>query len=195
MGGMLHPTSKGILIGRLVGLNSTISITEYIITFGIKSIEIPEYYTSPGTEYYIGFGTGYEEGQKLRMLLENDTSSQISLEEKITCLSFLLKKQENCRLIITIQSFLDNTKYWNEFRIATGTIDAIQALLEENKIQRAVYKLLIYLKERFYLKALMEFYEVYSNLENARSKKKDNKDYEIEKELERIKIEVQNWIN
>ncbi|SEL14621.1 hypothetical protein SAMN04487910_1852 [Aquimarina amphilecti] len=192
---MLHPTAKEILVGRITGLNSAISITEYMLTFGMKNIEIPEYYTSPGTEYYIGFGTGYEQGQKLRSLLKKDVSSEMSLSQKIKCLSFLLKKQETCRLVLSTQSFLDNTKYWKELEISKTIIDEIQNLLKENKIQRAVYKMLIYLKERFYLEALMEFYEVYLNLENARSRKKNNKEYEIGLELEKIKIEVQNWIN
>ncbi|PKV53079.1 hypothetical protein ATE84_5214 [Aquimarina sp. MAR_2010_214] len=191
---MLHPTAKGIFDGRIKGLNNSVHITMYVDN-GIKGLKIPDYYTSPGIEYYIGFGTGYEQGQKLRVLLEKDSSSQMSLDEKTECLSFLLIKQETCRLILSTESFLDNIKCWEEFNIPKTTIDEIQNLLKENKTQRAVDKILIYLKEKFYLKSLMEFYTIYDELKRIRQKKKKNKEYIIIEELEKIKIEIQNWIS
>ncbi|MDH7447600.1 hypothetical protein [Aquimarina sp. 2201CG14-23] len=194
MGGMLHPTAKGILDGRIKGLNNAVHITTYIIDNGKEELEIPNYYTLPGIEYYIGFGTGYEQGQALRMVLEKDSSSQITLDEKIECLSFLLKKQETCGLIVSTESFLDNIKYWGAFKFSKTNIDELQNLLKENKVQRAVDKMLIYLKENFYLKSLIEFYQIWDRLKNIRQEKKKNKEYIITEELEKIKIEVQNWI-
>lgn len=195
MGGMLHPTAKGILDGRIKGLNSSVHITLYIIDNEMKGFKIPDYYTLPGTEYYIGFGAGYEQGQKLRGILEKDTSNQMSLDEKVKCLSFLLKKQETCRLILTTESFLDNIKYWEEFNIPKITIDEIQDLLKENKVQRAVNKIFIYLVGKFYLKSLMEFYTIYEKLKEVRQEKKKNKKYNIIEELEKIKTEIRYWIS
>ncbi len=191
---MFHPTTKGILTGRIVGLNNSINITGYILKVGKGNIEIPDYYTSPGIEYYIGFGTGYELGQKLRGLLEKDTSSQLSLDKKIECFSFLLKRQEICKVNLTTQSFLDNIKYWEEFTISSAIIDEVQSLIKQNKTQRAIYKLISYFKEKFYLKALMEFYEIYASLEKLRAEKRKNKEYFTGEELEKIKTEVLTWI-
>ncbi len=195
MGGMFHPTSKGVFDGRIIGLNNSEDITLYIINNGVNQLKIPVNYTSPGIEYYIGFGTGYEEGQKLRVLLEKDTSNQMSLNKKIECLSFLLKKQETCRLLLSIESFLDNIKYWGEFSISNATIEEVEKLLNEDKIQRAINKVFIYLKKRFYLKSLIEFYIIYQALKKIREKKKKDKEYAVIKELEKIKIEIRNFIS
>ncbi|WP_299189376.1 hypothetical protein [uncultured Aquimarina sp.] len=194
MGGMFHPTSMGIIDGRIIGLNNSVDITRFIINNGLKEIKMPDHYTLPGTEYYIGFGTGYELGQIMRKLLEKDTTSKMPLSKKIDCLSFLLKKQEGCRLILSTDSFLDNIKCWDELNISKTIVNDIQSLLKENKVQRAVNKILIYLKDRFYLKASIEFYPIYEKLLNLRQKKKKNKDFVITEELEKIKIEIQSWI-
>ncbi|AXT49450.1 hypothetical protein D1818_00930 [Aquimarina sp. BL5] len=195
MGGMFHPTSKGIVDGRIKGLNNSVDITRFMIDNGLNELKMPEYYTLPGTEYYIGFGTGYELGQKLRDLLENDTTCKMPLDEKIECLSFLLKKQEGCRLILSTDSFLDNIKHWDEFNISKTVINDIQNLLKENKIQRAINKILIYLKDRFYLKTSMEFYPIYEKLINLREEKKKDEEFVITEELEKIKMEIQRWIS
>lgn len=92
MGGMFHPTSKGIVDGRIKGLNNSVDITRFMIDNGLNELKMPEYYTLPGTEYYIGFGTGYELGQKLRDLLENDTTCKMPLDEK-NRMSFLSTKK------------------------------------------------------------------------------------------------------
>ncbi len=191
---MLHPTSKGIIDGRIIGLNNSIHITSYILNNGRENLKVPDYYSSPGVEYYIGFGTGYELGQKIRKLLEQDTSSKMLLNEKIKCLTFLLEKQEICREDVT-QSFLDNIKYWDEFDISLNIINEIKILLEENKIQRSVDKLFSYFKDNFRLKPLMQFYEVRNQLKKIREQKKKNKEYLISERLEKIKAEMYYWID
>jgi hypothetical protein len=194
MGGILHPTAKGIVIGRITGLKNSVSIVEYILSIGVKSIEIPEYYTSPGTEYYIGFGTGYELGQKLRIILENDNSNQMSLDKKIEYFSFLLEKQEICRENL-IQPYLNNIKFWGQSNIPCSIIEDVQILLNKNKIQRAVDTLFLYYKDNFYLKSLKEFYEIHKKLKDIRKEKKLNKKYNISEELGKIKAELQSWIS
>ncbi|NMH89016.1 hypothetical protein [Flavivirga algicola] len=191
---MLHPTTKGILDGRIIGLNSSVHITSYILKNGIKDPKTPNCYTSNQIKYYVGFGTGYELGQKIKVLLENDTSSKIPLNEKIECFSFLLEKQEICREDLT-QSFLDNIEHWEASNIPLSVIENIKTLLKENKIQRSVDTLFLHFKENFNLRPLMEFYRVYDRLKKIRQEKKNNKAYVVADELEKVKVEVQNWIS
>ncbi len=191
---MLHPTIKGIYDGRIKGLNSSVHITQYILNNRIKESKIPEPYTSPGIEYYIGFGTGYELGQKIRAVLENDISSKMLLNDKIKYFTFLLEKQEICRENLT-QSFLDNIKHWDEFNIPSTITNDIKVLLKEKKIQRSIDTLFSYFKNNFNLKSLVEFYKIYDRLKKIREEKKKNKEYIISKELEKVKSEIQNWIN
>ena len=193
MGGMLFPTAKGILDGRIKGLNSPQHITLHLIKNGLKEFDVPSPYRKPGIEYYIGVGTGYEQGQKIRQVLENDTRCKMPLEEKIRCFSFLLEKQESCRKV-NQQAFLDHIQEWNNDHLPLPIVNMVKELLAENKIQRSVDTLFHYFQKHFQLKALVEFYEVYNALIKVRRKKKEDKTYSISEELENIKAEVQKWV-
>ncbi|NMH87824.1 hypothetical protein [Flavivirga algicola] len=197
MGGKPFPKSIGINEGRIEGLKSPVHFDDYILIRDIKNIECPKGYNHRlfGNQYYIGFRIGYELGQKLRSSLKNDTNSQMPLGKKIECLSFLLEIQKSTCKENQTQPYINNIKYWNESLIPVPIAKDIQALLSENKIQRAIDKLLLYYKKNFYLKSLKEFYLFDQRLKNLRKEKKTNKKYDIAKELQKLKVELQNWVS
>ncbi|MEM1134382.1 MAG: hypothetical protein AAGI07_00990, partial [Bacteroidota bacterium] len=84
---------------------------------------------------------------------------------------------------------------WDEFDISLTVTNEIKIFLKENKIQRSVDKLFLHFKNNFKLKPLMEFYKVHSQLKKIREDKKKNKEYIISEKLEKIKAEMQNWID
>lgn len=192
--GLYHPTAKGIVDGRIKGLQSALHVTMHIVTNGIKKIEIPKPYKEPGIEYYIGFGSGYEQGQKMRLFLENDTSSKMSLNEKIACFTFLLKKQEICHHNLS-QLFLDNSKHWADFNIPLTNKNHIINLLHEDKIQRAIDTLLLFFKNNYQLKSLMNFYPISQKLKQIRLEARINKTKNIKENMEILKIDIINWID
>ena len=193
MGGMLHPTAKGIIRGEIAGLNNDIPITNYILKVGVEGIKLPNHYTLPATTFFIGFGTGYELGQKLRIILEKDTTSQMSLHEKVDCYSFLLEKQEICRGGFN-KSFLLHIMHWDTSGIPIVIIKEVEELLNENKIQRALDRLVMYFKDNFYLKSLKEIYPLREELKEFRDKKRGDKKYDIIKDLEGLKPKIRAWI-
>lgn len=191
--GIYHPTAQGIIDGRIIGIKNSLSMVEYIVKNDVKSIEVPSYYAPPQTEYFIGFGTGYEQGQKIRELLRNDMHDKLSFDEKIACFSYLLDKQKLCNVNLT-RSYLENTKYWHITNIPSSTVKKAHMLLDQNKLQRAIEEIFEYYKNNFQLKSLKEFDEIVQKLKDLRQNKRVHKKTNITVRLEQIKKEVREWI-
>ncbi|UII26729.1 hypothetical protein LVD15_26110 [Fulvivirga maritima] len=189
MGGMLHPTTKGKLDGQIEGLNSSGDITSYVLNKGQHKLS--QYNSQSG--YLVGFGAGFENGQKLRTTLKEDVSCKLPFSEKVKCLSFLLEQQLGFREDYT-QIFIDNLSRWEETDVANNIKSKTKSLLQENKIQRSVDTLILHFKEHYQLKSLMEFYPVYDKLKRLRKEKKHNKAYSIYAELEALKNEIKLWV-
>lgn len=193
MGGMLYSTTEGVMYGIIAGLENSEDISQHVIKNGTDNLEIPDSYTKPvEVEYYIGYGTGYEQGQNLRKLLKNDISNPMSLEDKVSCLSFLLREQRSCRQNLT-QSFVDNIKFWGIDEVPSSVKEEIQGLLQGFKVQQAVDQLISHYKKNFQLKSLKKFYSVYKKLKEIRQQKKTNKKYLITEDLEKLKKEI--WMH
>ncbi|MBL3658266.1 hypothetical protein [Fulvivirga sediminis] len=187
---MLHPKAQGRLNGRIAGLDNSNDGTISDVLSKEKR-EVSEYNLRSG--YLTGFEEGYESGQKLRTALQEDVISKLPFQEKVKCLSFLLKQQERCRADYT-QSFMANIIHWEEANMPVSLKSEIEHLLREDKIQRSVDKLFQYFKDHYQLKAFMEFHKLYDQLKKLRTDKKNNKNQSIAGALQGLKNEILRWV-
>lgn len=197
MGGEYLPQTRGKIDGRKIGLKNDITIVQYNLNpeNEIRDLKLPKPY-GPSTEmqYHIGFDKGYLEGQKLRILLKNNIENNMSSDEKIACCGYLLSKQEICRTNV-LEIYIQNIKYWDTSILPSEIAKTAQKFLIEKKIQRAIDEIYNYYNEHYNLKGLKEFDEIFQHIKDIRNQKKINKNFNSNKELEKLESKIQNWIN
>ena len=181
MAGKYDSISQGKIDGHKDGLESDLSLYEFARNFDFeKNI----------SNYWLGFGAGYVEGQTLRFQMKK-IDCELSFEEKIECCRFLFS---NRRCQVNTQDYLDNIQKWNNYEIDFSICQATLNFLDENKIQRAIDAVFSFYKENFRLKALKVFYVLYNNLKDMRYEQRETKGYDNSKDRAKIESDLKSWL-
>jgi hypothetical protein len=184
MGGIFDPIIQGQIDGRKNGLQTDLSISLFVQKSGFDLAAF-------SNDYWIGFGSGYTEGQHLRNNFKK-ISGKLLFEEYISCCQYLFLKTQACR--ISPQHYLDNTDNWYKLEIEYTVCKKTFKFIEENKTQRALNEIFEFYKTNFRLKALKDFDILVQDLKNLRSIKKKDKQFNISEEKTKIICNLKEWL-
>ncbi|XZF15553.1 hypothetical protein ACTHGU_05410 [Chitinophagaceae bacterium MMS25-I14] len=145
-------------MGKIDGINEGVASDKNMGVYA-ERLTIPE---DKSAKYWIGFGAGYEKGQKIRKILAEDKNSLLSLDEKVSYYLILRKYEHRCKTNLS-DSFLEKTGNRDITTLpAIGCINSM-SWLQKKRLQRAVDEVLHFYKDNFHIKGYLAV-EVFADM-------------------------------
>ena len=183
MGGMLVESGQGQVDGRKEGVGSDDSLYALCERLNLETEQ---------TEYWLGFGAGYYEGQMERQVLK-DENDHLTLDQKVEYYRFILRRSFLDRNEMA-SIYLDNIQFWHVNKIPKSVCEKSVKFLESGEIQRAIHEIGDYYRSNFYLQAEVQMDNLSQDLQKMRVEKRNSKDFDTSVERNRIEADLRAWI-
>jgi hypothetical protein len=145
------------------------------------------------SEYWLGFGAGYHQGQQEREILRRE-NAHLTFEKKVEYFVSILQRSVLCKQYNMGVDYLQNIQHWHLNQIPETICEKSLALLANGETQRAINEIRDYYRTSFALEAQIEIETLTSRLQNLRMKKRKSKDYGTTAERKAIEVDLQDWI-
>jgi hypothetical protein len=188
MGGMLPPLLLGQREAIKIGLQSELRLYDHAKTLNFEELD---------GNYLLGYGIGFEKGQRLREHLAS-TDIDIDLDEKARLIAARheLYWLNFDKFVVTSLEFSDNQREWANFRLPPELRETSSRLLQANKLQQALDKVREFYEGERRLIALADFEEISSELKKTREglAKGEISTDDGRHARVRIKVLLENWL-
>ncbi len=146
--------------------------------------------------FCLGFGYGFCEGRRMRLIIENSKNNGLTVQDNITCFEYLISSREfhfHCTEELRI-TYLQNIENWGITTLPIGICQMVLKLLDERKIQRALIETHLFYEKEFKLKGSKEIKLLIRELRAVRIKKRENSSFNTSEGKNEIELKLRTWI-
>ena len=210
----LHPIYEGEFEGRKIGLISDFSLYELSINSEVKNqiasvIDTQilvednkfekfaiEQNKRTSINFCLGFGYGFSEGKRARLIIEKAENNGLTFEENIVYYKILVENSKYCTERINVaDDYLNNISNWSKYEIPIIIYEKCISELNNKKIQRAINIVKTFSLENYFLKLLIDNNLLNQKLISIRKKKIERKNYDTKIEINEIYSEFRDFVN
>lgn len=184
MSGYYADTSRGEIDGREAGVDSGDGIWDLSRRLNLEKNT---------SEYWLGFGAGYHQGQLEREILRRE-NAHLAFEQKVEYFLYILRWSVFCKQYNMGADYLQNIQHWHINQIPETVCKKSLTLLANGETQRAINEIRDHYRTNFALQAQIEIEKLRSRLQNLRMEKRNSRDYDTTAERKAIEVDLQDWI-
>ncbi len=206
---MLNKISQGQVEGEKLGLISNFSLSDLTVNAEVKNqiysgIDSPlspekrfkvEQYERNPIDFCLGFGYGFFEGRRTRLIIENSKNNGLTAQDNIACFEYLISNREFHCKEESSSAYLQNIENWGITTLPIEICKEVLKLLDETKIDRALAATYsFYESEEFKLKGMKEIQSLIRELRAVRIKKRENSSFNTSEGKNEIELKLRTWI-
>ncbi len=212
MGGWIITKEQDQIEGVKLGLTSNFSLSDLTVNSEVKDqIDLGignlialeqnrvdrfkiEHKKKKSIEFCLGFDYGFDEGRRIRLIIENTKYNGLTVQENIDYCEYLISKQGMHYREEVHNNFLQNIENWGITTLPIEICQMVLKLLDERKIQRALIETHLFYEKEFKLKGSKEIKLLIRELRAVRIKKRENSSFNTSEGKNEIEFKLRTWI-